>query len=330
MKRRAIVGTCLVVSCGVIGVLASSASALQPPVWAVCVKVPKVNKSYHGHYDDKNCAEMPEGGDNGKYELEAGVGKAKAFKGKVGPTRLDVQTPFGDNAVTCSSGKSEGKPATPNRMQGLTITFKRCELTLLSSKTEDPCFSTGLKEGEIKITGMGGELGYIEEFVEESPYPRIGLRLEHEAEPGGVIVEFKCNYKVTAEHPKHEAVVESGQVTQQVIGEVKGPLIAEVSKESELVFEGKEQYGEQEFDGEKYKPIVNFVGWVDEVEGIDEAAAKNEEETDPAHVLKGEFCGPFVEGALHEDCTPPAYAGLTSTTKNKGEALWIKWTTTIL
>lgn len=326
MKRMAIAGSGLVVSCGVILLLASSASAHQLPVWAVCVKVPKVNGSYHGHYDNKNCSEMPEGESNGKYELEEGVGKAKAFKGKVGPSRLDVQTPLGDNAVTCSSGKSEGKPAAPNRMQGLTITFKKCELSLLSSKTEDPCFSAGLKEGEIQITGLGGELGYIQESVKEHLYePSIGLRLEHEAEPGGAIVEFKCNYKVTAEHPKHEAVVESGRVTQQVIGEIRGPVINEVSKESELVFEGKEQYGEHEVDGEKYKPIVNLVGWADEVEGIDEAAANKEEENDPAHVLKGEFCGPFVEAALHAHCTPPAYAGLTSTTKSKGEALWIQW-----
>ena len=172
---------------------------------------------------------------------------------------MDVQTPLGDNAVTCSSGKSEGKPATPNRMQGLTITFKGCELTLLSSKTEDPCFSTGLKEGEIKITGMGGELG-TSKNSSKNRLTRGSACASNTKPNGGVIVEFKCNYKVTAEHPKHEAVVESGQVTQQVIGEIKGPLIYEVSKESELVFEGKEQYGEPEFDGEKYKPIVNFVG----------------------------------------------------------------------
>ena len=37
MKRRTILGTCLVVSCGVIGMFASSASAALPaPVWAVC------------------------------------------------------------------------------------------------------------------------------------------------------------------------------------------------------------------------------------------------------------------------------------------------------
>jgi hypothetical protein len=69
---------------------------------------------------------------------------------------------------------------------------------------------------------------------------------------------------------------------------------------------------------------VNTVGWASEQAGITEADEKNEEETDPAHVLKGEFCGPFVENALHTHCSPPAYAGLTSTTKNKGEALMIK------
>jgi hypothetical protein len=56
MKRRTILGTCLVVSCGVIAMFASSASAALPaPVWAVCAKAAKVNKKTTGKYNDKAC-----------------------------------------------------------------------------------------------------------------------------------------------------------------------------------------------------------------------------------------------------------------------------------
>ena len=165
---------------------------------------------------------------------------------------------------------------------------------------------------------MGGELGYIE----ESPGVKVGLRLEHEAEPGGVIFEFNCNYKVNQNtQPRTHRRRRQGLRPDDRRRWSGSPG---VSKESELVLIGKEQYGEHEFDGKKYKPIVNFVGWAGEAAGIIEAEEKNEEETDPAHVLKGEFCGPVAENLLHEHCTPPAYAGLTSTTKNKGEALLIK------
>lgn len=318
MKRRTILGTCLVVTCGVIAVFASSASAALPaPAWAVCAKAPKVNKKATGKYSDKACTMKNEAGE-GKYEIAEGVGKGKAFKGKTGATRLDVQSPFGDDAVACESGKGGSKPVAPNRMSELTVTFKGCELSLFGGKTEDKCFTAGAKEGEMKISGVGGELGYIE----ESPV-RVGVRLESEAKAEGVMVEFNCAYKVSTEHPSHELIIKNGKVAGQMIGELKG-FSGGANKESELVLEGKEQYGTHEFEGKPYKPIVNFVGWAAEVPGIIAAEEANEEETDPAHVLKGEFCGPFVEGALKKECTPPAYAGLTSTTKNKGEALLIK------
>ncbi len=58
MKRRTILGTCLVVSCGVIGIFASSASAALPtPVWAVCAKAPKVEKKDTGKYNNKTCTQ---------------------------------------------------------------------------------------------------------------------------------------------------------------------------------------------------------------------------------------------------------------------------------
>ena len=180
MRRSTILGICLVALCGVIGMIASSASAALPaPVWAVCAKAPKVNKKATGKWNDKACATEPNMAGEGKYEIVEGVGKGKAFKGKTGPTRLDVQSPFGDDAVACESGKAGSKPTAPNRMSELAVTFKGCELSLFGGKTEDKCFTAGAKkEGEMTVKGVGGELGYIE----ESPV-RVGVRLESEAEP---------------------------------------------------------------------------------------------------------------------------------------------------
>jgi hypothetical protein len=209
MRRSTILGICLVAVCGVIGMIASSASAALPtPVWAVCGKAPKTEtkpKKETGKYKNKTCSEKEEAGE-GKYEIVAGIGKGKAFKGTSGVTRLDVQSPFGDDAVECKSGKGEGKPALPNREKEVTVTYKECELITLNSHTEGKCFTAGAKEGEMKVSGLGGELGY----TEESPGVKVGLRLESEAEPehvnekgetipGAAFVEFTCNEKITKE-----------------------------------------------------------------------------------------------------------------------------------
>ena len=65
-----------------------------------------------------------------------GVGKGKAFKGKIGVTRLDVQSPFGDDAVECTStkGKGGGKPVAPNKEEEVFVELKGCELTLFGTK----------------------------------------------------------------------------------------------------------------------------------------------------------------------------------------------------
>jgi hypothetical protein len=293
-------------------VAASSASALPAPYWAACVKVPKVEKKYDGKFLTKTCT-TPEPKGEGKYELEESIGKGKPFKGGTAKAKkgeklvaLHVKNPVtGDSAkVECESGKDTGKPVLPNFEEEVAVTYKGC------AAVGKACKTAGAKAGEIKITGVKGELGY----VEEEPEVIVGLKLENEKEPGKLLAEFECQEKAG------ELVA---KITGEVIG-VQGKDVNTLSKESSLLDEATERYGEHEFEGKKFKPLVNILGWANELTGIEEAQMKNEEETDPAHVLKGEFCGSFVKGLLGKECIEAVYGGLDQTMTNKGETLMVK------
>jgi len=302
MKISRFMLSCLVVSCAVLGVIASSASAAATPVWYECAKIEPKNT---GSFNDKLCTEANEGG-TGKYTLREGLGKGKEIKGKgVGPTALHVKTWLGDNTVTCQKSKSIGKPALPNLEKEVTISFSKC--LALETKT---CTTPGAKKGEIKISGLDGELGY----VEESPVS-VGLKLESEAHPGpaGELAFFECE-GLTA------------KITGGVIGVVQGN-VNKVSKLSEVDYVATESIGEHEFETFKYKPVVNILGWASEQAEIEkeiEEDLKGEIEKIVRPILKGTFCGPFIEGLLKKECTPEAYAGLDGTVADKGEALMIK------
>lgn len=297
MRSLRILGPCLVAALAIAGVLAANALAAGP-TWYECAKV-----KTGGNFKNKTCSEASEPG-AGAYELKEGVGKGKVFKGKGKEATLRVKTWLPEAEVKCGSSSTVGKAALPNREQAVTVTFKKCATAGLVGVHK--CTSAGAKSGEVILPAMKGELGY----VEEPPSTVVGLRLESESTPGGLIGEFKCE------------TVEA-KVGGQVIGlQLKDVNV--ISKESENVDEATERYGTHEYESKTFKPVVNILGWASEVTGIEEAQMKNEEETDPAHVLRGEFCGEFIEEALHKECAPPAYSGLDQTTVNKGEALMVK------
>lgn len=297
MRSIRTLGPCLVAALAIAGVLASSASA--QPTWYECAKI-----KHGGNYANSTCTE-PSAPGAGAYELKPGVGKGKAFKGKqIGQAVLHVKTWLPEAVVDCKSATLGGKPVAPNLEEDVTVTYKGCETAGLVGAHK--CTSPGAKTGEIKVPAMRGELGY----VEESPSVVVGLRLEDEAHPGGLIVEFKCE------------TVEA-KVGGQLIG-VQQKDVNAISKKSETVDEATERYGTHEYEGKAFKPVVNLLGWASEVPGIEEAQRKDEEETDPAHVLRGEFCGEFIEETLHKTCSPPAYMGQDQTSEATGEALMIK------
>jgi hypothetical protein len=164
--------------------------------------------------------------------------------------------------------------------------------------TPKKCTSALRKAGEIKLHALRGELGY----VSSSPVV-VGVKLGLESEPGGPIANFDCEgLEVT--------------VAGEIVG-VQATDVNAVSKHSETVFAAGEYLGELEYQGHQFAPLVNLLGFEDELEAI----AKQEA---PPNVLSATLCGPLIQAVLGEPCTPPTPAGLDQTIVAKGEALMIK------
>jgi hypothetical protein len=307
---RHVVMLCLVAAFAVFA-FASTASAAGSPTWFACVKSAKnLENKYTGKYTDKLCtteaseAQIAEGKAN-KYELAESLGKGKEIKGKGGVAVLHVKTWLGDNTVECQKSKSVGKPELPNREKEVSISFSKCV-----ALTVHTCTSPGANKGEIKLSGLKGELGYLE----EEP-TKVGLKLESEANPGpeGELGFFECeNLNV--------------KVIGGVIGEVTGDVNT-ISKVSSVNYLATESIGEHEFEGKKYKPLVNPLGWFSEkaeYEKETEEDLKGEKAKIVRPIIKAIVCGEFIENLLHVECTPEAYAGLDQSVALKGEALMIK------
>jgi len=314
MTRIRSFGVCLVAVLGLVGVLAATSASAATPKWFECAKAEPKNT---GEYSDKEC-KTPVTPGTGKYVLKEGVGKDKATKGKGGPAVLSVKFWAGDDEIKCASSKSEGTPEAPNFLKKISITYKKC------GSLGAPCKSTGAKTGEIKISGVEGELGYI-----KGTKSTVGIKLMSETEPGtetkngGPIAKLNCVLEKKGEPPIENYIVAT--VEREAIAEVTGD-VGSISKASSFVFTALEQYGEHEF-GEPpkhYFPLTNILGWENELPPIEACEGKECVAEHPAHILAGIYCGVVVEGLLGAECTPPTYTGLTSTSENKGEALMIK------
>lgn len=315
MRRIKFLGLAGVVLLATLGVLAATASAEEGPVWVECAKLTKnAEKKYTGKYTTKTCSpeasagEIAEGKKN-KYELKAGVGKAKAFKGKGTVTKIEVHTPLANFPINCASSATGGTPATPNLETGVSIVLKKCEFL------EQKCTSPGAKAGELKGSGLVGELGTLKPETDGvGPAPAVGLKIKAAGGEKEAMIKFECGAEqyVVAEMLGAVIGVESGNVNA-------------VSKESTLTYVSGPYYGEHEFGGKKYTPFVNIIGWESEVAEIEACSGLEcSVEEHPAHVLRGIFCGKFVKEELGEECTPPTYSGLNLTNPQKGEALQIK------
>jgi hypothetical protein len=304
MTRIKFLGLAAVVVVAALGVLASSAGATTP-AWFECAKAPSKN----GKFNDKACTQKNETS-TGKYELQEGVGKDKAFKGKGAAAKLEVETPYGNFPINCGQASTGGKPAPPNKETEVSFAFKKCEFESQSCKTP------GGKKGEIKGSGLVAELGDVEPEEGKTP-PAVGLKIVN---PGGEkepLASFECGEGEKAGFVKKSLLLGS------VIGVVEKDVNV-ISKEQTLTYKALAQFKEHEFGGKKYKPLVNIVGFSSEVEKIEECAGLECTEEYPAHVIRGEFCGKFVENILGKECTPPTYAGLNGNDASKGEALMIK------
>jgi hypothetical protein len=239
-----ILGLALVAVFALAAVVASGASAA--PAWKECAKTAKnAEKKYTGKYTDKLCtaeaspAEVAEGKHN-KYELQAGVGKGKAFKVKGGAATLHVIIPatgkgaFPGGAhveVKCTSFKGGGTAALPNKVEKVTSEFKGC--TVLAA----PCQS-GTKKGVIKTNSLNGEMIDIEGGS------GVGSLLKGESSP--VLANFTCTEVATS------------NVLGSVIAEHTGN-VGTINKESVDHFVVGPGLGEVEYaPGAKYTPLVNI------------------------------------------------------------------------
>jgi hypothetical protein len=233
MKRMRIVGLALVAVFALVAITAASASA--NPTWKVCVKSEKGK----GEFSDKACS-ISAGG-TGSYNLVAGIGKGKAFKGKGGLAILHNVIPGkGDIKVECQSFKDAGKVSAPSGVFGVTSTFSKCK------SLGAPC-SSGAKKETITTETLSGKLGWINKGSNIA-----GESLFNEMTPGaGYLAQFECEGLAKV------------RVHGGVIGEVTP--VGSISKESKTVFAVENYLGEP---APGYKPLTNPPAFEEEAVGV--------------------------------------------------------------
>ncbi len=210
---------------------AAGASAGEPALYE-CAKAAKVGGKYTGRYTDKKCSKEATGaekeaGKTNKYELQEGVGKGKAFKGKGAGANLEIA---GLGGVACTSSSDSGKFTSPKGAGGVVVIFKGCELN------GHKCENTG-KAGEVKTNPLKGGIGYINKATHE-----VGVDLS--AETGPYEAEFHC-----------------GEITMRVSGSVIGVVTSTINaftKEATLSFtESAGHQHVQNLEGEPKDTLVS-------------------------------------------------------------------------
>jgi hypothetical protein len=207
MTLMRIMGLSLVVVFATGALAAASASAT--PTFYECAKAAKVGKFYTGKYSDKLCTE-PNVKSEGKYELQPGLGKGKAFKGKGAAAVL--HTPAVGGEVTCKGSKDVGFN-TATGQEKVIVTFTGC------ISLGKPCNSPSGKKGEIKTNPLAGSLGYIAKAG-----PKVGVSLAGEG--GKPSAEFACGTGAGS-----LTIVTTGSVIGEVTGNVN-----KINKESTNAF----------------------------------------------------------------------------------------------
>jgi len=180
MKRMRILGLALVAVFALSAVMVSGASAAKPQ-WKFCAKAAKVGKTFTGKYSDSSCSTKVETG--GKFELEAGIGKGKGFKGKGTKAVLHNVIPGkGDIKVECASFKDAGSVVAPSGVTNVTSTFSKCK------SLGAPCKTEGGKKETITTNALEGELGYM-----DKAHTAAGESLTSESAPHtGFLATFEC------------------------------------------------------------------------------------------------------------------------------------------
>ena len=245
MTRTRILGLALAAMFALAALMAAGASA--KPVWKFCQKAAEKGT---GEFSDKLCSVGAEG--KGSYNLVAGIGKGKGFKGK-GETAIlhNVIPGKGDIKVECASFKDSGSVAAPSGVFNVTSTFKKCK------SLGAPCKTEGGKKETIETKKLAGELGYL-----NKAHTAAGESLTSEEAPGtGYLATFECE----------------GLAKVRVHGAVIGALtpFGVISKEAHSIFSVGPYLGEL---APGYTPLTNVPAF--------------EEGEEPVGVLLTELNGP--------------------------------------
>jgi hypothetical protein len=220
MRGFRTVGLCLVAAIVLAaGAAVSSASAL--PAYFECHK----GAVGSGKYTSAKCLEEAEPG-NGKYEIEEGIGKEKAFKGVMKVSAFRIPAIGGE--FECKTGKEQGKVTSPTRLSKVVLTFATC--TMGGKK----CTSEGAKLGTIETGSLEGALGYIG----KSPL-KVGIDLSAES---GDWADFTCEGTVW-------------EIAGSLIGETTGNVNA-FNKDTTNIYQ---------VTGEGFQTVSSFEGGASDV-----------------------------------------------------------------
>jgi len=283
MTRIKILGLALVAVFAFAAIAVASASAGTNPALFECAKAPKEGKTYLGHHDSKTCndAYMATGG---KYVLQEGLAKGKAFKSSGKEAKLHTINPEGevDIPVTCTEFKGSGQYVNPTTVTKVVTLFEHCKA--LSAPCEN------VKKEEIETKSLAGTFGWVDKAAGV-----VGTDLANEAHPGTPVAEFTCS------------AIGQIKTTGSVIG-INGGNVKAINKDSTLTFSVGDYLGEVEYaPGKKYKPLTN----VPEFEG------------GSPDILLTEIKG-AITGHPEEFYPPGGLpSGQEGTSEQKGEALGI-------
>jgi hypothetical protein len=212
IKRRRIVGICLVVGVAFSGVAAMTATA-EVPELGRCTKVAGVMEGkktvYSGGYTSPHCTKAKPGHD-GKYEWTPGPGAQNKFFGVGEEPELET---VGGVKITCSSATFKGEYTGP-KTEKVGLSLQLCE-----DAAKRACQTTPAKSGEIAEVGtLEGTLAFV-----NSAKATAGWDLKREGGTGPILTYY-CGTL-----PESVKTVEGS-----VIGQLKGGFFADLNKMSKF------------------------------------------------------------------------------------------------
>jgi hypothetical protein len=194
----------LVVLAAACGVAASAASANAR--FYECVK------TAGGQFMDKACS--VKGAAKHPYELQAGIGKGKAFKAKSGA--VSIRLPTLSLEMACTGSKSTISLTSTTTYEGMT-TWSKCRLL------DKVCTSPEAKAGTV-VAGLEGRVGVLTEFLNPGVRNAAGDGI------GGVSVGLK-------KWPRHDTqglAMSCEGITLEVGGDAIGEVTGNVDQLSKL------------------------------------------------------------------------------------------------